>query len=111
MYISYDYYRIFYYVAKYSSFTKAATVLRNNQPNMTRAIKNLESELGCKLFVRSNRNVTLTPEGEKLYEHVSVAFHHIESAENELQLDKNLQGGSISIGATEVALHCFAVTI
>lgn len=34
--ITYDYYRIFYFVAQYHSFTKAAEVLGNNQPNITR---------------------------------------------------------------------------
>lgn len=100
MYISYDHYRIFYYVAKLRSFTKAANALMNNQPNITRAIKNLEGELGCKLFVRSNRSVTLTPEGERLFEHISIAFWHIDSAEKELLLDNSLQKGSISIGAS-----------
>lgn len=111
MYISYDYYRIFYYVAKYKSFTKAAKVLMNNQPNMTRAVKNLENALGCKLFVRSNRKVSLTPEGERLYAHVSAACLHLETAEREMILDNSLQGGSVSIGASEVALHCFLLPV
>lgn len=50
MYISYDYYRIFYYVAKYGNFTQAAQALMNNQPNITRTIKNLEAELSCTLL-------------------------------------------------------------
>ena len=66
MNVSYDYYRIFYYVAKYGSFTQAASMLLNNQPNISRAMKTLESELGCTLFIRSNKGVTLTPEGEVL---------------------------------------------
>lgn len=103
MNISYDHYRVFYYVAKFQSFTRAAECLMNNQPNVTRTIKNLEGELGCKLFVRSNRKVTLTPEGERLYAHISVAFQHILEAENELMMEKTLQSGSISIGASEVA--------
>lgn len=102
---SYDYYRVFYYVAKYKSFTQAAAPLLSNQPNITRTIKNLEADLGCTLFVRSNKGVTLTPEGEKLYAHVSVAFEHIDAAERELSLDKSLQQGLVSIGASEVALH------
>ena len=35
--ITYDYYRIFYYVAQYKSFTRAAEALHNNQPNITTA--------------------------------------------------------------------------
>ena len=111
MYINYDYYRIFYHVARYRSFTRAAEVLLNSQPNVTRAIKNLESELGCTLFVRSNRGVTLTPEGEKLYEHIAVAFEHIQAAETELSLGKSLQSGVVSIGVSEVALRCLLLPI
>lgn len=48
MNISYDYYRVFYYVAKYKSFTGAAKALLNNQPNITRMMKKLEEELGSK---------------------------------------------------------------
>ena len=33
--ITFDYYRIFYFVAKYKSFTKAAEVLQNSQPNIS----------------------------------------------------------------------------
>lgn len=47
-----DYYRIFYYVARYKSFSKAAQILGNNQPNITRYINLLEHELGCNLCVR-----------------------------------------------------------
>ena len=50
MSVSYDYYRIFYYVAKYGSFTRAASILMNSQPNITRTIANLEKELDCRLF-------------------------------------------------------------
>lgn len=111
MYINYNYYQIFYYVAKYRSFTQAAQVLMNNQPNITRSIKNLESELGCTLFVRSNRGVTLTPEGEKLYEHIRIAVEHIQAGEAELALTKSLQSGTVSIGASEVALRCLLLPV
>ncbi len=111
MQISYDYYRVFYYVAKYRSFTLAASALLSNQPNVTRIIKNLESELNCILFVRSNRGVSLTPEGKKLFAHVSVAFEQIQAGEEELSLEKCLQSGSVSIGASETALHSFLLPI
>ena len=38
MYVDWEYYKIFYYVAKYQNFTKAARVLGNNQPNITHSI-------------------------------------------------------------------------
>jgi len=111
LYISYDSYRVFYHVAKHKSFTQAAEVLLNNQPNITRTIKNLESQLGCTLFIRSNRGVQLTPEGEKLYAHIRIAFEHIKAGEEELALDRSLHGGVITIGVCYVAVHCFLLPV
>lgn len=74
MEITYDYYRIFYYVATYQSFSKAAKILMSNQPNITRFINNLENQLGCKLFVRSNRGVQLTRKEENC---ISMCLWHI----------------------------------
>ena len=86
--ITYDYYRIFYYVAQYKSFTKAARALHNNQPNITRCMNNLEQELKCTLFLRSNKGIALTPEGRQLYEHVALAFEQLSigASENALRL-------------------------
>ncbi len=105
MEINYDYYRIFYYVAKYKSFTQAANILMNNQPNITRSMNNLENQLGCRLFIRSNRGVSLTPEGDRLFHHVSIAYKQLQMAESELGRGKSIQDGTVSIGASETALH------
>ncbi len=105
MEITYDYYRIFYHVAKYGSISRAADALMRGQPNVTKAMQNLELQLGCKLFLRSSRGISLTPEGEKLYRHLAVAFEHITAAEDELLSDRDLHSGSISIATTEVALY------
>ena len=72
--INFEYYKIFYYVAKYCNFTKAARALGNSQPNVTRAMNNLEQQINSLLFIRNNRGVQLTPEGERLYAHVSAAM-------------------------------------
>ena len=111
MNISYDYYRVFYYVAKYKSFTAAARILFNNQPNITRMMKKMEEELGCSLFIRNRRGVSLTPEGEKLYAHVSVAFEHITIGEQEIARDKELKSGVVTIAASEIALHCVLLPV
>ena len=105
MAITYDYYRLFYYVAQCRSFTRAATVLENNQPNITRCMNNLEQELGCKLFVRSHRGVSLTPEGERLYQRVSAACEQLRLGEEEIQQDCSLESGTLFVGVSETALH------
>lgn len=111
MYIAYDYYRIFYYVAKYGNVTQAAKVLLNNQPNLTRAVKTLESELGCPLFIRSNRGMKLTPEGERLLRHIRIAIENIEAGEAEIIESRNLERGSVFVAASEVALHCVLLPV
>lgn len=105
MNVTFDYYRIFYYVAKCGSFTKAAEMLGNSQPNVTRAMNNLESQTGLKLMIRSKHGVKLTPEGQQLYDHVKVAFHHISLAEEEMERQSSLISGIIVIGVSEIALH------
>lgn len=105
--INFEYYKIFYYVAKYQNLTKAAHVLNNSQPNVTRAMNCLEQEVNCKLFTRTNRGICLTPEGERLYARVSVAMGQFQLAEEELSESAGLEHGSISIGASEIALNIY----
>lgn len=104
---SFEYYRIFYFVTKYGSFSKAAKVLMTSQPAVTRAMHNLESELGCCLFTRTRSGVTLTPEGETLYKYVSTGCEQIFKGEDELSGTIGLQNGTVYLGATESALHCY----
>ena len=111
MNISYDHYRVFYHVAKCGSITQAAHMLFHNQPNITRIIKNLESELGCVLFIRTKKGVKLTAEGELLYNHISMAFEHIKLGEEEISLGQSMQKGLLSIGASEIALRCYLLPI
>ncbi len=111
MYINYDYYRVFYYVAKYRNVSQAAKLLLNNQPNLTRTIKKLESELGCPLFLRSRKGMKLTPEGERLYEHIRIAIEHIDAGESEITESRNLQNGTVYIAASEVALRCLLLPV
>ena len=53
--VNFEYYKIFYYVAKYHNFTKAAQALNNSQPNITRAMNCLEQRncsqvIFCEVF-------------------------------------------------------------
>lgn len=105
MNINYEYYKIFYYVAKYKNITKAAELLHNNQPNISRVIKLLEHELGCSLLLRTNRGIVLTHEGEKLFSHIRLAVDQIQTAEEELLSLTKLHDGLITIGTSETAMY------
>ena len=105
--VTYDYYRIFYYAALFKSFSKAAEVLTSNQPSIARTITRLESELSCKLFIRSHRGVTLTPEGEALFKHVAIACEQLDLGREVISEMRGLKTGIVSIGASETALRLF----
>lgn len=109
MSVSYEYYKVFYFVGKYKSFSKAAKALNNSQPNITRTMNNLETELGCKLFIRSNKGITLTSDGEKLFLHVQAAHEQFQMGEAEINFSKKLHTEHISIGFSigiaEILLH------
>ena len=109
--IALDYYRIFEAVARHRSFTRAAEALVNSQPNLTRAVHNLEAELGCRLFLRSSRGVELTPEGEALYAHVTAAMEQLRAGEAELQRQRELRSGMVSIACSETALHAVLLQV
>lgn len=53
----------------------------------------------------------LTPEGQKLYEHIKVAIEHIEAGEEEITESKNLQTGTVFVAASEVALRCLLLPV
>lgn len=105
--INFEYYKVFYYVARYGNITKAAAVLGGSQPNVTRIIKLLEAQLGCRLLIREARGISLTEEGRRLYAHVEIACSHLFSAQEEVAGQLEGGGGTVKIGATETALHLF----
>lgn len=104
--INFEYYKVFYYVARYGSFTRAAQALYGNQPNVARVINLLEQELGCQLMIRTNRGIQLTEEGKKLYKRIQVAYEQIRLGEEELS-DRETGRGIVTIGASELALHLY----
>ena len=103
----FDYYRIFQCVSKHRNITAAANELFLSQSTVSRSIQKLEHELGCQLLIRTKQGVKLTPEGELLCHHVSIACEHFEIAEERLHQLSNFGEGSLHIGATEMTMQYF----
>lgn len=96
--IDFNTYKMFYAVAVFGSFSKAAEELYISQPAVSYSIKKLEDELQTKLFLRLNKGIKLTEEGEKLKYYIESAFNNIVEGINTLN-DKNDDAvGKISIG-------------
>lgn len=94
----YNKYKIFYAVAECNSFSKAVDVLHISQPAISYAIKELESQLNTELFIRENRTIKLTDDGEKLMVYLRRAFNEINIAEKILKEQKNDLVGTIKFG-------------
>lgn len=105
MSINFEYYKVFYYVAKYKNITHAANELCVTQPSVTKSIQNLEAQIGCQLFHRSKRGVLCTPEGALLYDRIKLACDVLLSAETELQKRASLEQGAIKISTPDLALR------
>ena len=97
---NFEYYRIFYYVAKYGNLTRAASALNTSQPAVTRTIHKLEDDLGCRLFIRSKMGMELTAEGQQFFEYVSAGCAQFFKGESDLKDRLSLEKVTISISAT-----------
>ena len=68
-------------VAKSGSLNKAAEKLIIAQPNLSRAIKDLETDLGITIFERTAKGMTLTLEGEEFIGYAKGLLNQIEQVE------------------------------
>lgn len=94
-------------VAATSSFTKTSQRLHLSQAALSTMIRELENQLGCRLFHRSTRTVELTDAGRRF---VPIATHVVESLESAAkdmaQLGRE-EGTLLHIGVTPLVAHSF----
>ncbi|UOE78831.1 LysR substrate-binding domain-containing protein [Vibrio splendidus] len=77
--------RYFEVAARLSNYSKAAEELFVTQAAVSQKIRQLEEQLGCKLFIRKGRAMTLTHEGHTLFRHVSDGFQEVLLGLNKIQ--------------------------
>ncbi|MGI6069240.1 MAG: LysR family transcriptional regulator [Blautia sp.] len=106
--ISYELYKVFYYVATSLSFSKASEKLYISQSAVSQSIKTLERKLGHPLFDRSTKKVQLTSEGETLLRHVQPAILMIQQGEALFTEESPLKG-QLRIGASDTICRYFLV--
>lgn len=91
--------QIFKTVVEAGGITKAAAKLHRVQSNVTTRVKQLEEQLGTKLFLRHKRRLVLSPEGKVLLEYADRLLRL--SAEAEAALRSSAPRGTLRLGSLE----------
>ena len=93
--------RYFLAVAREGSITAAANLLHVTQPTLSRQIKELETELDKKLFVRKSHSMELTDEGILLKRRAIEIIDMVGKVENEFRSMEETVAGDVYIGCGE----------
>lgn len=103
--------RAFTVLASEGSFTRAGRFLHLTQSAISHAIRSLEEELGCQLFLRQGRRVFLTHHGRELLRHADSIQIQMSQARAALgALDRNPRG-HLRIGCTPAASQFILPTV
>lgn len=86
--------------ADHGTMTSAAQALYVAQPALSRAVRELERELGVELFARSGRGVVLTPVGEQVVRQARVALDAVDAIEGLSVARANGRGAELRIAVT-----------
>lgn len=98
-------------LAQKLNFTRAAEDMNIVQPAFSRQIKQLEQEIGVKLFNRDKRNVSLTSAGDYFISESEKILSHLRKAIIKTNKINNGEAGEICIGFTHSAMQTTLPTI
>ncbi|MDO4324369.1 MAG: LysR family transcriptional regulator [Lachnospiraceae bacterium] len=93
-------YHIFLTVGRTGNISQAARELFISQPAISKAIQKLEENLDTTLFKRNSRGVTLTPDGEVLFEKTKEAFSLLMEGENTILHNRSRDIPRLRLGAS-----------
>ena len=101
--------RYFLTVAREGSITAAANFLHLTQPTLSRQLKDLEEELGIKLFDRHSHHITLTADGMRLRKRAEEIIDMLQKTEAEFAVHEERIAGDVHIGGGETrVMHLLA---
>lgn len=101
--------RMFVAVAQAGSFSRAAEGMNLSQPALSKGVRDFELQVGCRLLNRSQKGVVPTSEGLALLKYAEDLFAAERAAEEMLSSKRNLNNGSLRIGAsTTIATYMLA---
>lgn len=95
-------------IANTLSISQAAKNLYMAQPNLSRAIKELEDKIGITIFDRTTKGITVTPKGEEFIQYARKILLQIDDIEHLFDDDsKNKQHFSISVPRASYICNAF----
>ena len=103
--------RYFLAVAREGSVTQAARRLHVTQPTLSRQLKDLEDELGQKLFTRGSHQVSLTAEGMLLRQRAEEILEIVSKTQAEFSSGRRIAGEVYVGGGESEAMSLVAETI
>src|SRR5215467_10228506 len=92
--------RLFTAVVQQRSFSKAATSLFISQPAVSKAVAELERQVGVPLLDRSRSGITMTAGGQTLYRYAEQIFLTEQVATLELARLRGVEAGRLALGAS-----------
>ena len=92
--------QVFVSVAKHLNYTRAGEEVHLSQPSVSVRIKQLENELGVKLFEQLGKKVALTEAGQLLVPYANRVISAVEDARHAIEELQGLDRGSLRIGAS-----------
>ena len=107
MAVKLELYRVFKEVAEAGNISTAAKNLYISQSAVSQSIKQLETALQARLFSRSPRGVSLTGDGQMLYQYVRSALGLLATGEDKLSQAQQLLLGTLVIGASDTVTSFF----
>lgn len=93
--------RYFLTIARMENMTKASEILHVTQPTLSKALKELEEELGKKLFLRKSTKMVLTEEGLLLKKRAEDIIGMTDKTLSEFKTLSDLTGGDVYLGCAE----------
>lgn len=103
MNINFEYYKVFYVIAKNKNITKAAHELNISQPAISRMLKTMEEQMNIKLFIRKTKGVILTNEGKELYRLIANNIDNI--MKSEISFSKIIKNKAIKIASNKTYIN------
>ncbi len=103
--------KYFVQISDSGNFSRAAEVLRIAQPSLSQQIKSLEEELGVQLLVRHARGVTVTEQGQQLYDRACRILQEVDDAKDSIRLQSSDPSGRVTVGLPTSACRGISVEL